>query len=135
MSKANRTCYCCGSKYYYCPSCHNERRDPKVYTMFDSELCKEIFNTLVNESMENITTLECKEKLVKLGVNKNTVLKDSIREHVNRVMNYKKDTVIKNDTTETVIKDEHQPEDEKNTTIKIRTKKSSLKNKENSEAD
>ena len=57
MSKANRTCYCCGRKYYYCPSCNDDRRDPKIYTMWDSELCKEIFNTLTDESFKKITTL------------------------------------------------------------------------------
>ena len=86
MPKANRTCYCCGREYYYCPSCPNDRKDPRIFTMWDSEICKDIFETLVSESTKKITTLECKEKLIKLGVDENTVLKDSIRKHVDRVM-------------------------------------------------
>lgn len=88
MSKANRTCYCCGREYYYCPSCPGERKNPSIYTMWDSELCKDIFNVLVSESTKKITTSECKNKLIDLGVNKNTVLKDAVRTHVDRVMSH-----------------------------------------------
>ena len=59
MAKANRVCYCCGHEYYFCPSCPNDRKDPQIYTMWDSELCKDIFNTLVSESTKKITTREC----------------------------------------------------------------------------
>lgn len=89
MPKANRTCYCCGKEYYYCPSCPNDRRDPRIFVMWDSEKCKEIFNTLTNESFKEITTLECKKKLIELGVTKDTVLRESVRKHVDQVMSYK----------------------------------------------
>jgi hypothetical protein len=86
MPKANRTCYCCGREYYFCPSCPSDRKDPQIYTMFDSEICKDVFNTLVKESTKNITTKECKEKLVELGVGKIDIKKDSVKKHINRVM-------------------------------------------------
>lgn len=93
MPKANRTCYCCGRKYYYCTSCPDDRRDPRIYVMWDSELCREIFSVLSNESAKKITTLECKEKLIELGVTKETVLKESVRKHVDRVMSYEEEVV------------------------------------------
>lgn len=89
MPKANRTCYCCGREYYFCPSCPSDRKDPLIYTMWDSEICKDIFNTLVKESTKKITTKECKDKLIELGVEKVVINKESVKKHLDRVMNYK----------------------------------------------
>ena len=86
MAKANRVCYCCGHEYYFCPSCPKDKKDPQIYTMWDSEVCKDIFNILSNESLKKITTKECKEKLVELGVDKIDIKKDSVKAHINRVM-------------------------------------------------
>ncbi len=116
MPKANRTCYCCGRKYYYCPSCNDDRRDPKIYAMFDSELCKEIFSALTDETFKKITTSECKGKLIKLGVNENMVLNAPIRKHADKVMSYKeviKPVIesVKNDIEEVSIVLEETKED------------------------
>ena len=160
MPKANKKCYCCGREYYYCPSCSGERKDPRIYTMWDSETCRDIFNTLVNESTKKITTLECKKKLIELGVNKDTVLKDSVRKHVDRVMSCKDDVIkkVKKDIVEesSVVSEENKTEEKveniitNSETVKDivksefnienikktkRAKKSSLKNEENSEVD
>ena len=91
MAKANRVCYCCGREYYFCPSCPKDKKDPQIYTMWDSEVCKDIFNTLSSESLKKITTKECKEKLIKLGVDKIEINKESVKNHINRVMNYTED--------------------------------------------
>ena len=88
MAKANRTCYCCGHEYYYCPSCPSDRKDPQIYTMWDSETCKDIFNTLVSESTKKITTKECKAKLIELGVNNIDINRDSVKKHIDKVMSY-----------------------------------------------
>ena len=145
MPKANRTCHCCGKEYYYCPSCPDDRRDPRIYVMWDSELCREIFTVLTNESTKKITTLECKEKLIELGVTKDAVFKDSIKKHVDRVMSYKEkiietdelsekceDTAVLDIQVENTTMAEY-----KNTKKTNRTKKrkGSLKNIENSEVD
>lgn len=85
MPKANRTCHCCGKKYYYCTSCPDDRRDPQVYVMWDSERCKEIFTILTNEAVGKLSTLDCKNKLIELGVNKNTEFAENVKVHVQRV--------------------------------------------------
>lgn len=160
MPKANRTCYCCGRKYYYCPSCPDDRRDPRIFVMWDSELCKEIFNVLTNESTKKTTTLECKNKLIELGVTKDTILRESVRNHVDRVMSYEenivediKDNIVEEVTVilEETIQSEEQSKVEVDPKVLVdnvlkteevdsikkvrRTRKSSLKNKENSEVD
>lgn len=182
MSKANRTCYCCGREYYYCPSCTGENKDPRVYTMWDSELCKDIFDALVSESTKKVNTKECKDKLIQLGVNKSTILKESVRKHVDRVMAYKEpeqvkfkpiveikqieedekivepvviqDAIVVSDEEKEIVVDEKESietkstiefessiltEEVKSDSIKKennkRARKSSIKNKENSEVD
>lgn len=158
MPKANRTCKCCGKKYYYCPSCSDEKRSPQIYIMWDSELCKDIFRTLTDEGLKKITTAECKQKLIELGVNENTVLLDSVRKHVDSVMSYE-DVVVDEvvgipivDVVDDIIVDTAVEEEIKEETVetdvqavseiesikkvnKTRTRKSSLKDKENSEVD
>lgn len=149
MAKANRICHCCGQGYYYCPSCPDDRRDPRIYIMWDSEKCRDIFNVLVDESTKKITTLECKTKLIELGVNKNTVLKDSVRKHVDRVLSYneiEKDAVEENIVA--MIEIDPEPDvkvlnevseetgiENAKKIIKTRTRRSSVKPKENSEVD
>ena len=105
MAKANRVCYCCGHEYYFCPSCPKDKKDPQIYTMWDSEVCKDIFNTLSRESLKKITTKECKEKLIELGVDKIDIRKDSVKNHIDRVMGCKdivKEVEIKADVLEEV---------------------------------
>lgn len=149
MSKANRTCYCCGREYYYCPSCPGDKKNPRIYTMWDSELCRDIFNTLVSESTKKITTLECKNKLIELGVSKDTKLKDSIRKHADRVMSYKEEKVEEvklevleevSDNTDISVEEKEEVVEIKETaenvkkTSRTKARKSSY-NKENSEVD
>lgn len=89
MAKPNRICYCCGREYYFCPSCPDDRRDPQIYVMWDSELCKDIFTTLTNEFTKKITTSECKSKLIELGVDDMEINNSSVKNHIDRVMSYK----------------------------------------------
>ena len=141
MPKANRTCYCCGREYYFCPSCPSDRKDPLIYTMWDSEICKDIFNTLVSESTKKITTKECKNKLIELGVEKVIINKESVKKHLDRVMNYKDIEDAKNDikvvdeeaveTTEVIEPVEATETSEEIPKISTRKRKGSYKNNNN----
>ena len=103
MAKANRTCYCCGHEYYYCPSCPSDRKDPQIYTMWDSEICKDIFNTLVSESTKKITIKECKEKLIELGVKDIDITRDSVKRHIDKVMSYEEKVDVEIEKKEEII--------------------------------
>lgn len=93
MAKANRTCHTCGNEYYYCPSCPVDKRDPQIYVMWCGEKCKKIFNLLSDETFKRITTAECKEELVNLGVTLRDTFKDGVKVHAERVLNYKEPVV------------------------------------------
>ena len=88
MAKPNRTCHSCSSKYYYCPSCQDDNRDPQIYVMWCSERCKNIFNILTDESLKKISISECKTELTKLGVTSGDGFRDGVKTHINRVLNY-----------------------------------------------
>lgn len=86
MSKANRECHTCKTKYYYCPTCPDDSRNPRIYVMWCGERCAKIFNLLSDETFNNITTAECKEELLKLNITEKDNLKDNIKKHIQRVM-------------------------------------------------
>lgn len=88
MAKQNRICHTCGTGYYYCPSCPNDRRDPQVYIMWCGERCKKIFGLLSDETFKKITTAECKDELIKLGVTAGDNFKDGVKTHAKRVLNF-----------------------------------------------
>ena len=88
MAKQNRICHTCGNGYYYCPSCPNDKRDPHIYVMWCGERCKKIFGLLSDETLNRITTAECKNELLKLGVTVDDTFKDGVKAHAERVLNF-----------------------------------------------
>ena len=96
MAKPNRTCHSCSSKYYYCPSCQDDNRDPRIYIMWCSERCKNIFNILTDETLKKINTSECKEQLTKMGVTSGDGFRDGVKTHISRILNYN-EPIIENE--------------------------------------
>lgn len=86
MAKYNRTCYTCSTKYHYCPTCPDDVRDPKVYTMFCGEKCQSIFLTLAENGSGRVDAETCKKNLLALNITENDKMSDDVREHFNRIM-------------------------------------------------
>ena len=42
----NRTCFICGNKYDYCPTCDRDRLKPSWYALFCSDNCYKINNII-----------------------------------------------------------------------------------------
>lgn len=78
----NCTCMTCGKKYHYCINCNGENWKYAWRRTFDSENCREIFNTLTEARNDVITRDEAKSKLNKLD--KSHVL-PHIKEEINWV--------------------------------------------------
>ena len=107
MAKHNRTCYTCSSKYYYCPTCPDDNRDPKIYTMFCSERCQSIFLTLAENGSGKVDAETCKQNLLSLNITENDKMSPDVREHFDRIMaiNLKEDIKeIKENVAETTNK-------------------------------
>ena len=82
MAKANRECYTCSSKYYYCPSCPSSDKKESYYNMFCSERCSKIFKTLTDQTFKHITIEECQNKLNELNVQLTDSYKENIKKHI-----------------------------------------------------
>lgn len=80
--KDNRTCFCCGNKYSYCPSCANDVNKPSWYLMFCSEECKEVNATLSQYTYKKINIKDAKALLNNVNVSnyKNEINKNCILE-------------------------------------------------------
>ena len=48
MAKPNRTCFCCGKPYHYCPHCPEFDGSPSYLNTWCSERCSVTFETLSN---------------------------------------------------------------------------------------
>lgn len=86
MAKYNRTCHTCSTKYYYCPTCPDDVRDPKVYTLFCGEKCQSIFLTLAENGSGKVDAETCKKNLLTLNITENDKMSDDVREHFNKIM-------------------------------------------------
>jgi len=56
--RTNRSCFCCGTEYYYCPTCEEQRDLETWHIMFDEENCKNIFKILTDDFLKYTTKLE-----------------------------------------------------------------------------
>lgn len=91
--KTNRTCMFCGTPYYYCPNC-NDKRDPKIFTTYDSEECMKAFKTLIKYNKKEISVQEASATIKALHVEPDNIVKESRREMVRELINYS--PIVKN---------------------------------------
>lgn len=66
----NRKCLLCGTEYSYCPTCPSDKHLPRFMTTFDSENCKDIFHTLVSNTIGDISDAEAKKILSELDLSR-----------------------------------------------------------------
>jgi hypothetical protein len=63
MANNNRTCFTCGKKHSYCPTCYDDREKESWHIMFDTENCKGIYEIINKHFYNHITTEEAFELL------------------------------------------------------------------------
>jgi hypothetical protein len=66
--QTNRTCYCCGKDYYYCPTCEDQKDLETWHIMFHDENCKDIFHTCREDFLKHITREKSIENLKKCNL-------------------------------------------------------------------
>lgn len=75
--KKQRTCFCCGKAYHYCPNCAEYSHLPSWYFIFDSENCKKVFDICQRYSIGEFTAEQARQKLDKCDLtNKSDFLSD-----------------------------------------------------------
>lgn len=91
MSKKNRVCAVCQTKYNYCPNCEKNWRNPQPTwkLMFDKENCYNIFEILSAYSCKIITAEEAKEKLEKCDLSSSKNFREDSQRVLNEIFNSK----------------------------------------------
>lgn len=81
----NRICLTCGKAYEYCGSCNDNLRFPVWMNIFDTENCKNIFETVSDYAQKMITKDCANEKLSKCNLSHVDNLKDNIKKLVKEI--------------------------------------------------
>ena len=72
-----RTCFCCGKAYHYCPHCDVDRDKPSWYFIFDSDNCRKVFDACQRYSTGECNAEQTRQKLDKRDLtNKSDFLPD-----------------------------------------------------------
>lgn len=82
----NRKCLLCGTAYSYCPTCPADRNLPKYMVSFDTENCKSVFNTLVSNTVGDLSDSEAKKALSKLDLSRKESYAKDTQKQIDRIM-------------------------------------------------
>lgn len=93
-----RTCLICGNKYEYCPNCDRDRLKPTWYFLFCSEKCHDLDYILSQNTAGNLSITEAQKELKKIVFNKEEILDEDVKSHIDKIMNYKEKKVSKEPT-------------------------------------
>lgn len=91
----NRICLTCGKAYEYCGSCPNSLNLPVWKNLFDTEICKTVFETASDYAQKVITKESAKSKLSYRDISDTTMFKEKI----NKLL----DEIFKEETDEQVL--------------------------------
>lgn len=83
MIKNNKKCITCGNEYYYCSSCNT--KDPMWKNLWDTENCKNIFETVSDYAQKSMSEETAKEKLMACDLSNKDSFKESIQKYLNEI--------------------------------------------------
>lgn len=82
MGRRTRTCYLCGTKYEYCPTCTQDKMKPTWMVEFHNENCKSIFDICTRYNMELMTKEEAKAALKQCDLSNAENFKDYVQRDI-----------------------------------------------------
>lgn len=85
MASNKRVCFACGKEYDYCPRNRADEDKPKWMFAYDTEECKEVFNTILKYNSQILTKAEAKEKLNAV-ISGNIKFRNSIQEDIDKIL-------------------------------------------------
>lgn len=92
----NRTCFICGSKYDYCPSCERDKMKPSWYSLFCGDTCKELNSILSANTANKMTDKEASALLKDLNLTSVNINNDLVKVRIDELLKYKE--VVKEKT-------------------------------------
>lgn len=90
----NRTCFVCGNKYSYCPSCERDKMKPNWYTLFCGEKCKELNDILSANTYGRLSDKEASDSIKKVDITNIQIKNSLIKEKVEQLLKYKDNTKV-----------------------------------------
>ena len=94
----NRICLACGKSYEYCGSCPSSLNLPVWKNIFDTEICKTVFETTSDYAQKVISKEKAKEKLSKCNISDARNYKPQIRSLIEEIT---KENKVVDDISET----------------------------------
>lgn len=90
----NRVCLCCGNAYEYCGTCKRGVNLPAWKNLFDTENCKDIFQTVSDYEQKAIDKAKAKKILASCDLKHS--FKNNIKETIDKITKEdKKDAVVR----------------------------------------
>lgn len=86
----NRTCFLCGKKYSYCPTCSKDKLKPTWYAMFCSEECHDVDAILSDCTAGNITEEVAAAKLREAKADKIVMNNADSKAYIEKLLAVKK---------------------------------------------
>lgn len=87
----NRTCFICGNKYSYCPSCERDKMKPSWYSLFCGDICKEINSILSANTAKKMSDKEASEKIKNINASKMSIKNDLVKSRIDELLKYKEE--------------------------------------------
>lgn len=85
----NRTCFVCGNKYDYCPSCERDKLKPSWYSLFCGDTCKELNDILSANTAKRMTDKEASDSLKSVDISKINIKNELVKNKINELLKYK----------------------------------------------
>lgn len=106
MGRRTRTCYLCGTKYEYCPTCTQDKMKPTWMAEFHDENCKSIFDICTRFNMQMFTKTEAKAALEKCDLSNKVNFKSYVQRDLENIFAEDKITIPVNAEIKEVTADE-----------------------------
>lgn len=84
-TKKQRTCFCCGTAYHYCPNCAEDANKPNWYFIFDSENCRDIFNICQKYSTGEYDAIQARHMLDKCDLTHKSNFRSDVKKVIKEI--------------------------------------------------
>ena len=93
MGRRTRTCYLCGEKYEYCPTCSQDKLKPTWMAEFHSENCKDVFDICTRFNMQLLNKDEAKEVIEKCDLSNKLNFRPSVQNTLSNLLKADEDKI------------------------------------------
>lgn len=81
-----KTCYLCGERYKFCPSCWDDRNEPVWKNTFHSESCARIFQACVDYNMSLISKEDAKSIIENCDLSKQDSFRKDVKDTIKLIL-------------------------------------------------